>query len=43
MNLIPCTDPCIYQRDGRCTLPWGRGPAAPPQEAMDASIFFPGS
>ena len=21
MNLIPCTDPCIYQRDGRCTLP----------------------
>ncbi|MGM9578683.1 MAG: hypothetical protein ACI3VS_04790 [Evtepia sp.] len=20
MSLIPCTDPCIYQQDGRCTL-----------------------
>lgn len=20
MTLIPCTDPCIYQRNGRCTL-----------------------
>ena len=20
MSLIPCTDPCIYQREGRCTL-----------------------
>lgn len=20
MNLIPCTDPCIYQQDGCCTL-----------------------
>lgn len=20
MNLIPCTDPCIYQQDGQCTL-----------------------
>ncbi len=20
MSLIPCTDPCIYQREGCCTL-----------------------
>lgn len=20
MSLIPCTDPCIYQKDGCCTL-----------------------
>lgn len=20
MNLIPCTDPCIYQQEGYCTL-----------------------
>ena len=20
MNFIPCTDPCIYQKDGYCTL-----------------------
>ena len=20
MNFIPCTDPCIYQKDGSCTL-----------------------
>lgn len=20
MSLIPCTDPCIYQQEGRCTL-----------------------
>lgn len=20
MSLIPCTDPCIYQQDGCCTL-----------------------
>lgn len=20
MTLIPCTDPCIYQQEGRCTL-----------------------
>ncbi len=20
MYLIPCTDPCVYQREGRCTL-----------------------
>ena len=20
MNLIPCTDPCLYQREGQCTL-----------------------
>ena len=42
MNLIPCTDPCIYQRDGRCTLPRA-GSSGAPQEAMDASIFFPDS
>lgn len=20
MSLIACTDPCVYQKDGRCTL-----------------------
>ena len=40
MNLIPCTDPCIYQRDGRCTLPRA-GSGGFPQATMDASIFFP--
>ena len=29
MNLIPCTDPCIYQRVGRCTLPRAGSGGAP--------------
>lgn len=29
MSLIVCTDPCVYQRDGYCSLSRASSPGAP--------------
>ena len=31
MSLIACTDPCVYQKDGRCTLSRAASPGEPGQ------------
>ena len=31
MSLIACTDPCVYQKDGRCTLSRAASAGVPEQ------------
>ncbi len=33
MNLIPCTDDCIYQQEGRCTLARAGSSGMPTKQA----------
>ena len=40
MTLIPCTDPFIYQREGRCTLSRA-GSGGQPEMEHDCVHFLP--
>lgn len=39
MSLIACTDPCVYQKDGRCTL--SRAASAGDPEQSGCINFVP--
>lgn len=42
MSLIPCTDPCVYQQDGYCSLARAASCAAP-GSAVGCVNFVPRS
>ncbi len=40
MSWIPCTEPCLYQQEGYCTLDKADDPPPQPAAGISSCFFF---